>query len=136
MARSRETSNEIAFALDPERVEASGDGMTVPPLPGLYRNDVAVHPSAVGLTLREMRDLVEELSLPLVEVRVSEGSALREFVPPDGRVASEPGWVAYARSRGAAAETTEGDEPEAIVGDPAVALQHEELVTGETEEDG
>lgn len=56
--------------------------MTVPPLPGLWRNDVAIHPDALGLTLAEMRDLVDKLSLPLVEKSVSESKAVQAFPTP------------------------------------------------------
>lgn len=72
-----------AFVLDPDHVQASEDGMTVPPLPGLWRNDVAIHPEALGITVSEMRDLVETLSLPLVEVKVAESRAVSEFPTPD-----------------------------------------------------
>lgn len=75
--------NVTAFVLDRERVQASEDGMTVPPLPGLWTNERAIHPEALGITLAEMRDLVSSLSLPLVEVSVSEAKATREFARPD-----------------------------------------------------
>lgn len=64
--------------------------MTVPPLPGLWSNDVAIHPEALGLTLAEMRDLVESLSLPLKETQVSESSVRRAFDRPDYLLASSP----------------------------------------------
>lgn len=79
-----------AFVLDPEHVQASEDGMTVPPLPGLWTNDKPVHPEALGLTLTEMRDLVEALSLPLVETTVPEGRAASSFATPDYLLPTAP----------------------------------------------
>jgi hypothetical protein len=111
MPGSRKTSaNVTAFVLDPEHVQASDDGMTVPPLPGLWRNDVAVLPAALGLTLAEMRDLVSALSLPLVEVSVSSSSALDAFPKPDYLLDTEPSFAALQRQHGIDAATPEPGE--------------------------
>lgn len=88
MARQR--TNETAFVVDEERVGAAADGTYFAGLPGLWRPGEAVHPEALGLTVEEMRDVVRELDLPVVEVKVPEDSALRSFRPADDRAESSP----------------------------------------------
>jgi hypothetical protein len=100
--------NVIAFVLDPDLVQASEDGMTVPPLPGLWTNERAIHPDALGLTVEEMRDLVETLSLPLVEKAVSESEAASEFPQPDYLLDSAP--APFAGTAAADAPAESGDD--------------------------
>lgn len=95
-----------AFVLDPEHVQASGDGMTVPPLPGLWTNDTPIHPEALGLTVSEMRDAIEALSLPLKEVKVAESKAVTSFAKPDYLLPSAPLSI---RGRGATVTVAEPD---------------------------
>ena len=118
-----------AFVLDRDHVQASDDGMTVPPLPGLWRNDVAIHPEALGLTLAEMRDLVETLSLPLVEVKVSEGKAASAFPTPDYLQPSAP----IPLSVGAAAPT---EKPADEVAPADVDVERARIAADETDETG
>lgn len=68
-----------AFVLDPEHVQASEDGMTIAGVPGLWTNDRPMLPAALGLTLAAMREMVADLGLPLVEVKVAESKAHDAF---------------------------------------------------------
>jgi hypothetical protein len=124
--------NVTAFVLDRERVQASEDGMTVPPLPGLWTNEKPIHPEALGITLGEMRDLVEALSLPLVEVSVSESKAAREFARPDYLAESAP--LASAPVDPYQAVTTE--TPDEDVPPAAPDVERARLAADETENAG
>jgi len=86
---TRQRSNVTAFELD-DSVDAPPDGMNVPPLPGLWKNGQAVAAEALNMTVTEVRELMEELSLPIREVSVSERRALKSFPPPAGHIRSEP----------------------------------------------
>lgn len=109
MARPR-GSNETAFVIDEDRVAASVDGTYFAGLPGLWRPGVAVHPEAFGLSLEEFRDVVAALDLPIVETKVGEGTARRDFDDADGRLESAPSPV----GGGAQAEAVPPEEPEGM----------------------
>lgn len=81
--------NVTAFQLDPN-IAVAPDGGTIPGFPGVWKPGEAYHPEALGMTLAEMRDLVERVNAPLQEVTVSERKALRAFDVPSTHLASEP----------------------------------------------
>jgi hypothetical protein len=87
---ARQRSNETAFVIDEDRVAASADGTYFVGLPGLWRPGEAVHPEALGLSLDEFRDVIKALDLPIKEVKVGEGRALREFKPAHEVMSSGP----------------------------------------------
>ena len=80
-------SQVTAFALD-ESVAAAAEGVNLAGVPGVWQPGVAVLPSALGLTLAEMRSLISELGLPLTEVRAGEADALAEFPADEGQLPS------------------------------------------------
>lgn len=122
-----------AFVLDRDHVHASDDGMTVPPLPGLWRNDVAIHPDALGLTLAETRDLIEKLSLPLVETTVTESRAVKAFPTPGYLRETAPNAMGGVAGPGdAPAASADADE----VSPENVDVERARLAADETDDAG
>lgn len=116
MAKKQET----AWELDEERVAASADGSYIAGIPGLWRAGEAVHADALGFTVSDFREIVAGLDLPLREVRVAEGSASREFAPPDDRLPSSPVGVLASPVAGIE-ETDEPLPPERSIADEVAA---------------
>lgn len=114
--------NETAWMLD-ETVAAAADGATIAGFPGVWRPGEAVHPELFGMSVSDFRELVERLSLPLVEVSVAEGSAAREFVRP----VDETRFGSAVMGTAVQAETLGTDEAELAdeteIADPELALQ-------------
>lgn len=121
--------NVTAFVLDEERVSAPPDGVTITGLPGLWKPGVAYHPDALGLTLADMRELIESLNAPLVEEKVPEGKAMGGFDLPANHLLSAPNVI-----HPAAAGPGFGDVDIAAAPDAEGALQQAELLETAEEE--
>lgn len=127
--------NETAWMLD-ESIAVSSDGATIAGFPGVWRPGEAVHPETFGMTVSDFRELVERLSLPLVEVAVKEDSAAREFVRPDDSSrfgTAEMGTAIQAETDGGpdVADAELVDQTE--IADPELALQRLDAVDDEEE---
>lgn len=111
-----------AFALDGSVVgDVDAHPFAFGGFPGLWQVGRPMLPSALGLTVTEMRDLIEKFNLPLVEVKVSEKNAHQTFPEDPNRIPSGgPETVAPARAPAAAADA------DAAEVDPAVESGSEE----------
>lgn len=102
-----------AFALDGSVVgDVDAHPFAFGGFPGLWQVGRPMLPSALGLTVTEMRDLIEQFNLPLVEVKVHERHAHDTFPEDPNRIASGgPETVVPARAPAAAgdADTVEVD---------------------------
>jgi hypothetical protein len=76
-----------AFVLD-DSVAVGADGGTIPGVPGIWFHDRPTLASALEYTVQEMRDAIEQLGLPLKEVKVPEGDAHDTFPVASNRMPS------------------------------------------------
>ena len=124
--------NVTAFVLD-ENVAVGAEGATIPGVPGIWFKDQPMLPAALGYTLAELREAIDILGLPLVEVSVGEKKASDTFPLPPNQLESArelPGAAARFGGRMADAADQEAllHEPDPSVLDAAVdkGLQIEE----------
>lgn len=82
-------ANVTAFVLS-EEISAAEEGAQIAGLPGVWQYDRPVLPAALGMTLQDLRDLVDELDLPLAEVSVPKDEAYDDFPPPVNHFPSAP----------------------------------------------
>lgn len=123
--------NVTAFELD-DTVAATEDGVTLAGIPGIWRLGETYLPDALGLTLKEMREAVATLGLPLREVKVGSGQAYDTFAPDDSNRFSSTAVIAGAGGQPVEEEIA-ADEP--VQGD-AVQVDHALDVAAAAEQTG
>jgi hypothetical protein len=119
-------ANVTAFVLD-DTISAGDDGATIPGVPGIWLRDRPVLASALGYTVAELRATIEELNLPLAEVKVPEGQANEDFPVDPNRLASAP------VGPGGGTLPPGGDQPDPTAADPII-LDHSLDLKDEIEE--